>query len=71
MDKPPSFDWLKFVIRFGCGFIFAAFVEFACGLTDSWEMMIVDLIVAVTCGSLAWRRGDEFWETVASWRWWY
>ncbi len=58
-------------IRFGCGFIFGGIFGFIVVLREVYQMtglawtFVVG--IALVCGYLALRCGDEFWESIGKW----
>jgi hypothetical protein len=60
-------------IRFGCGFIFGGLFGFIVVLREVYQMtgMAWTCIagIAILCGCLALRYGDEFWESIT--KWWF
>jgi len=62
-------------LRFGCGFLFGAFVAFLIGLRElkafTGTFWTVVIGVAFIFGYCAMRQGDEFWHDLSQWfRWW-
>lgn len=58
-------------IRFGCGFVFGLIVGFFFTLShiiETWGgVILIALSVAVVCGLLARRYGDDFWYSLKDW----
>ena len=62
-------------IRFGCGFIFgafmAAFSSLALSIYNAYYLIALLLATGIVFGFLSLRYGDEFWYSLKSWLGWW
>lgn len=72
MEQP---DTTEKVIRFGCGFTFGLFFSFLCMqvwlVIEGYWLLSFVLLVAIICGVLAIRKGDNFWYKIKDNYWWW
>lgn len=71
-DDPP--EWVAHAFRFSCGAVFGAVVSltsfFFISLSQWYWVLAIALVLAVACGYLAMRYGDDFWHWLAD-NWWF
>jgi hypothetical protein len=62
-------------IRFGCGFLIGVVVGLgsmiAWSITNGWYFAAIVGAIALMCGFLAMRYGDEFWHSFLPKLWWW